>query len=86
METIDNGNKGSVVLAGIGITGVVMSMAAIYIAFNTYTTKYVLGKSQFICTQIEQVGKNMDDVVCTQYTAQKHAKAALAANSLVASK
>jgi hypothetical protein len=77
-------SKGGIILNIVGITGVLMSAAAAYVAFDIYTSKVVLGKAQFICTQIEQVGKNMDDVICTQYTAQKYAKQAVAANSLVA--
>ena len=81
---MEDQSKAGIILNMVGITGVVMSAAAAYLAFDIYTTKVVLGKSQFICTQIEQVGKNMDDVICTQYTAQKFAKQAQAANALVA--
>lgn len=31
-----------------------------------------LPKNNFLCTKIEQVGKNVDDVSCVQYTAQKY--------------
>jgi hypothetical protein len=64
----------------IGVTCVALSVAGGYLAFDTYQNKYQLSKAQFICTKIEQVGKNMDDVVCTQYTNQKYAKEAVALN------
>jgi hypothetical protein len=64
----------------IGVTCVALSVGGGFIAFDTYQNKYQLSKVQFICTKIEQVGKNMDDVVCTQYTNQKYAKEAVALN------
>lgn len=54
-----------------------------YMMFETYFDKVVVSKNQFICTKIEQVGKHMDDVVCTQYTHQKHSKEAVTLNQLV---
>lgn len=68
----------------IGITCVALSVAGGYVAYDTYLNKYQLSKAQFICTKIEQVGKNMDDVVCTQYTNQKYAKEAVALNKTIA--
>jgi hypothetical protein len=80
---MENQTKGSAFLSIISAVSVVGCAAAAYVAFDTYMTRIVLSKSHFICTQIEQVGKNMDDVVCTQYTAQKFAKQAVAANALL---
>lgn len=54
-----------------------------YMMFETYFGKVALSKTQFICTKIEQVGKHMDDVVCTQYTHQKYSKEAVALNQMV---
>jgi hypothetical protein len=68
----------------IGVTCVALSVGGGYIAFDTYQNKYQLSKVQFICTKIEQVGKNMDDVICTQYTNQKYAKEAVALNKTIA--
>lgn len=67
------------------ITIVFMLSTAVlgYMMFETYFNKVTVSKSQFICTKIEQVGKHMDDVVCTQYTHQKHSKEAVALNQLV---
>ena len=47
------------------------------VAYETYMNTYQINKAKFICTKIEQIGKNMDDVVCVQYTEQKFAKAAV---------
>lgn len=68
----------------IGVSCVALSVAGGYVAYDTYLNKYQLSKAQFICTKIEQVGKNMDDVVCTQYTNQKFAKEAVALNKTIA--
>jgi hypothetical protein len=53
-----------------------------YVLGDMYLKSYNVSKSAFICTKIEQVGKNMDDVVCVQYTHQKHQKEAVALNKL----
>ena len=70
--------------AFVGVTCFAISIAGVYVAFDTYQNKYQLSKAHFICTKIEQVGKNMDDVVCTQYTNQKFAKEAVALNKTLA--
>ena len=77
-------SKGQLVINTLAVAGIVVSCAAAFVAFDIYTSKLVLSKSQYICTSIEQVGKNMDDVVCTQYTAQKYAPQAKAANAMLA--
>ena len=53
-----------------------------YVLGDLYFKSYNISKSAFICTKIEQVGKNMDDVKCVQYTHQKHQKEAVALNKL----
>lgn len=68
------------IAAFIGVTCFAITIAAAYVAYDTYINKYQLSKAQFICTKIEQIGKNMDDVICTQYTNQKYAKEAMAMN------
>ena len=55
-----------------------------YVAGDLLYTKHSLSKTAFICTKIEQVGKNMDDVVCVQYTHQKFQKETVALNKLAA--
>lgn len=47
------------------------------VAYETYMNTYQISKAKFICTKIEQIGKNMDDVICVQYTEQKFAKSAI---------
>lgn len=48
---------------------------------DTVINKTTLNKNAFVCTKIEQVGKNMDNVVCVQYTHQKHYQNAVTLNS-----
>ena len=78
--------KGNMVINTLAVAGIVVSCAAAFVAFDIYSSKIVLGKNQFLCTSIEQVGKNMDDVICTQYTAQKYAPQAKAANAMLANR
>jgi hypothetical protein len=70
----------------VSILAVVATAALSYIVIDTYTTKYALSKSHFVCTKIEQKGKNMDDVVCVQYTAQKYYDTAVSMNKMVYTK
>ena len=58
---------GSIALMGLSL----------YMAYENYVSTYQISKAKFICTKIEQVGKNMDDVICVQYTEQKFAKSAI---------
>ena len=60
------------IIATFAITGV-----GSVVAYETYMNTYQISKSKFICTKIEQIGKNMDDVICVQYTEQKFAKSAI---------
>jgi hypothetical protein len=80
---MENQTKSSAVVGIVSVISFVGCLTAAYVAVDTYMTRIILSKSHFICTQIEQVGKNMDDVVCTQYTSQKFAKQAVAANALL---
>lgn len=60
------------IIATFAVTGV-----GSVVAYETYMNTYQISKSKFICTKIEQIGKNMDDVICVQYTEQKFAKSAI---------
>lgn len=42
-----------------------------------------LSKQDFVCTKIEQVGKNLDDVNCVQYTHNKFYQETLAVNKSI---
>jgi len=53
-----------------------------YIVATNQMRTHTVSKAQFVCTMIEQVGKNMDDVVCVQYTNQKFHKEVVAMNKL----
>ena len=75
--------KQGAVTAILATTFMISTAVLGYMMFETYYNKVTVSKVQFICTQIEQVGKHMDDVVCTQYTHQKHSKEAVALNQMV---
>jgi hypothetical protein len=64
------------------VTFIFMLLTAIFgfIVFDVFFNKHQLSKNGFICTKIEQVGKNLDDVICVQYTAQKHYEQAVSLN------
>ena len=78
MET--NENRSSAWMGIVTVTCFCASGALLYVAWDRYQNQHMLSKSQFICTKIEQVGKNMDDVTCVQYTNQKFYKEAVALN------
>ena len=61
-----------VMICSFGLMGL-----SLFFAYEQYVNTYQISKAKFICTKIEQVGKNMDDVVCVQYTEQKFAKSAI---------
>lgn len=72
--------KRSVASTIMGITTIAcfaMTGVGGVLAYEAYMNTYQISKAKFICTKIEQIGKNMDDVVCVQYTEQKFAKAAV---------
>jgi hypothetical protein len=59
----------------------VTTAALAFVSFDSFVVKYQLNKSSFICTKIEQVGKNLDDVRCVQYTSTKYSKEAISLNT-----
>ena len=75
--------KQGAVTAILATTFMISTAVLGYMMFETYYNNVTVSKTQFICTKIEQVGKHMDDVVCTQYTHQKHSKEAVALNQMV---
>lgn len=84
MQQVDLEETKSTNFLAIACTFFMIAAAALsYVTFNNYFNGVTLSKAKFICTKIEQVGKNMDDVVCTQYTHQKYSKEAVALNQLV---
>lgn len=68
----------STILTFSGICFMLASIILAYFAYDRYQNTYQISKAGFICTKIEQVGKNMDEVRCVQYTAQKYSKEAIA--------
>ena len=55
--------------------------ALAFLTFDAYAGKYQISKANYICTKIEQVGKNLDDVRCVQYTSSKYSKEAVSLNN-----
>lgn len=76
--------KSSSKLALVATVFMVATAGLAFVTADTYATKVTLPKNAFICTKIEQVGKNLDDVICVQYTAQKFSKEAVTLNQLAA--
>ena len=70
-------NKVAIVATFFMIT----TAALAFVSFDSFVGKYQLSKSNFICTKIEQVGKNLDDVRCVQYTSSKYSKEAVSLNN-----
>lgn len=70
------------ILNMMSITFVLIAFAQAYILFEQWQNTYKISKTHFICTKVEQVGKNLDDVKCVQYTNQKYSKEAIAFNTL----
>jgi len=73
--------KSSSTLATITTVFMVSTAALAYVSFELFFNQYQVSKSNFICTKIEQVGKNLDDVRCVQYTSSKYSKEAISLNS-----
>lgn len=74
-------SKGSYVFFSIvGLISFVAAVGLAYFNYGTYKNTYILSKNSFVCTKIEQLGKNMDDVTCVQYTSQKFYKEAVVLN------
>lgn len=82
VEAKEKGGVVNTILNMLSITFVVLAFAQAYILVNEWQSIYKLHKAEFICTKIEQVGKNLDDVKCVQYTNQKYSKEAIAFNTL----
>jgi hypothetical protein len=79
MQPVDNINStSSTVLTFLSICTILASIVLAYFAYERYQNTYQISKAGFICTKIEQIGKNMDEVRCVQYTAQKYSKEAIA--------
>lgn len=74
--------KTGVILNMLSVTMFVVAVGQAYILFNEWQSTYKISKVQFICTKVEQIGKNLDDVRCVQYTNQKYSKEAIAFNTL----
>lgn len=84
VNTEDSGSS-STAFTILGISFMLISVALAYLAYDRYMNTYQISKAGFICTKIEQIGKNMDDVRCVQYTDQKYSKEAIALSKTVAS-
>lgn len=69
-------------VAILATTFMVTTAALGYVLFDYTWNANTLPKAAFICTKVEQVGKNLDDVRCVQYTHQKFYKEAVAMNTL----
>lgn len=76
-------SKSSNILSVIGGLSFVAASALSYFAIANYIENITVSKSSFVCTKIEQIGKNMDDVRCVQYTHQKYSQDAVTLNMMV---
>jgi hypothetical protein len=76
--------KTSFVVYFIFVLSIFSTAFLAYTSFMSWKNTYQISKAKFICTKIEQIGKNLDDVVCVQYTNQKFSKEAVALNSMMA--
>jgi hypothetical protein len=79
----ENSGSGSGVYVFLGVSFMLISIALMYLGYDRYMNTYQISKAGFICTKIEQIGKNMDDVRCVQYTDQKYSKEAIALSKTV---
>ena len=82
VDVQENKPSNGAIMSLIGVVCFVVAIAQAYILFEQYKGTYQISKVQFICTKVEQVGKNLDDVKCVQYTNQKYSKEAIAFNTL----
>jgi len=83
MMQIENENKGSMFVNFVSVASIAAAVALSYLTFANWQNAYQISKAKFVCTKIEQVGKNLDDVRCVQYTEQKFSKEAVALNSMM---
>jgi len=75
--------KTSFIVYFVFLLSIFSSAFLTYNTFVLYKKSYQISKDKFICTKIEQIGKNLDDVVCVQYTLQKFSKDAVAMNQMM---
>jgi Tfp pilus assembly protein PilN len=80
---IENENKSSMFVNIVSVASIAAAVALSYLTFANWQTTYQISKAKFICTKIEQVGKNLDEVRCVQYTEQKFSKEAVALNQMM---
>lgn len=80
---MENENNGSMIVNVVAVVSMAAAVGLSYLSFMNWQNAYSISKSQFICTKIEQVGKNLDDVICVQYTNQKFSKEAVALNQMM---
>jgi hypothetical protein len=80
MSQIENDTKSYNVIATMAAVFMMITAVSGYVLFDYYFNKYQLSKNSFVCTQIEQVGKNLDDVICVQYTSQRYYQQAVSLN------
>ena len=79
----ENENKGSMFVNIVSVASIAAAVALSYLTFANWQNTYQISKAKFICTKIEQVGKNLDEVRCVQYTEQKFSKEAVALNQMM---
>ena len=79
----ENENKGSMFVNFVAVASIAAAVALSYLTFANWQNTYQISKAKFICTKIEQVGKNLDEVRCVQYTEQKFSKEAVALTQMM---
>lgn len=80
---MENENNGSMIVNVVAVVSMIAAVGLSYLSFMNWQNAYSISKANFICTKIEQVGKNLDDVICVQYTNQKFSKEAVALNQMM---
>ena len=80
---MENENNGSMIVNVVAVVSMAAAVGLSYLSFMNWQNAYSISKTHFICTKIEQVGKNLDDVICVQYTNQKFSKEAVALNRMM---
>ena len=68
---MENENRSSMFINFVAVVSIASAVGLSYLSFMNWQNAYSISKAQFICTKIQQVGKNLDDVICVQYTNQK---------------
>lgn len=80
---MENENNSSMIVNVVAVVSMAAAVGLSYLSFMNWQNAYSISKANFICTKIEQVGKNLDDVICVQYTNQKFSKEAVALNQMM---